>query len=141
MERSRPFLGQVRLVSVPYLGQVVAADQPPYEGCERLGYQRMPFLGPDLQAKVDAAKAAGRAIVPTPTGRVLNQGTRSETVEAAYWSCPPQYAKLEKPDQAISPSTAPTPMVETPAGESRFPIVPVASGLAAASLLAYLIFK
>jgi hypothetical protein len=123
-----------------HLGQVVASDQPPYEGCERLGYNRMPFMEPDLQAKIDAAKASGRAIVPTPTGRVLNQGTRSETVEAAVWSCPPQYAKLEKPDQAVSPSTAPTPMVETPAGESRFPIMPVA-GLAAAGLLAYLLFK
>jgi hypothetical protein len=125
------------LVKKPYLGQIVAADQPPYEGCERLGYNRTPFMEPDLQAKIDAARATGRAIVPTPTGRVLNQGTRSETVEAAYWSCPPQYAKFEKPDQAGAPSTA-----ESPAREpSPFPILPVVGGLAATGLLAYLIFR
>jgi len=109
----------------------VGADQPPYEGCERLGYNRVPFMEPELQAKIDAARASGRAIVPKSTGRVMNQGTRSETVEAVYWSCPPQYAKFEEPDQAVEPT------VES----SKLPIAPVVGGLVVAGLFAYLIFK
>lgn len=133
---NQAFLGQVRLVRMPYLGQVVAADQPPFDGCERIGYNRSPFMESELQAKIEEAKAAGRSVTATPTGRILNQGSRSETVETVYWSCPPQYAQQEQPDQTAVPWPAPTPA----AAPSEFPVVPVVGGLAAAGLLAYLSF-
>lgn len=140
-----PFLGQVQLV--PYTGfrlgqrvpMVAYGDEPaPHEGCERLGYNQSPIMEPELQAKMAQAQASGRSVVPMPTGRTLNPGTRSETEEAVYWSCPKLYPKFEPPGVTAGPTAGPS--VAPPTGApSPFPTALAVGGLAAAGLVAFFI--
>lgn len=148
-----PFLGQVRLV--PYagfrLGQRVPVvaygdEPPPHEGCERLGYNQSPFMEPELQAKMSQTQASGRSVVPLPTGRTLNPGTRSETEEVVYWSCPKLYPKFEPPSVSVGPAAGPTAAPPTgpvapPEATSPSSTALVVGGLVAAGLIAFLTFR
>jgi hypothetical protein len=154
---NQAFLGQVRLVRHPYpnfrLGQSTA------EGCELLGFQVQPFLtaDPELQARVEQAKASGLQVVEVPSSRSRTSLSPPGSIVTAdmvpgteLWACPPTwrspYPRLEPPG---APEGPPGPRPSIPGGPGdppsepsakEFPIVPVVGGLAAAGLLAYLIF-
>lgn len=131
-----PFLGQIRprrlgqrVPMVPY-----GEEPAPLEGCERVGYNQSAIMEPELEAKMAAVRAAGRSLVPMPTGRTINPGTRSETQEVLYWSCPMQYAKTE----GLAPKEEPAITSPIPSSEDVPPLVYVAGAVAGIGLIAWL---
>jgi hypothetical protein len=70
-------------------------------------------------------------VIAVPTGRILNQGTRSETAETVYWDC------LSPEEASTVPPTGGTPAT------SAFPTTTllVVGGLAAVGLVAFLVLR
>lgn len=130
------------VVNLNGLGQPIGTGEAPRAGCTKLGVQTMPFRGPALEAAMEKASADGLQIVPVSTGRMLNQGTRSETVETIYWACPSQPVTYQT--TAISPSESPVPASsQASVSSAGFPskTVLAVGGLAAAGLIAFLALR
>lgn len=152
-----PFLGQVRLVPrAGYrLGQPAPPpDQPPREGCTEIGVQTQWSLSlqSDLQTKVDQAKASGLQIVFVPTGSIFAEGSKSEQEEQVIWACPPLYPMICKPGEKCGPGQTgalpeqapgtPEPPMAPEGTPSAFPTtLAVGGGVAAAALVAFLVFR
>lgn len=155
------------MVRMPYLGQGVVSDQPTatailtepevralnnalrylatkegmrYVNCPKLVSESYPgpraMIFPDplwlrLQEKVGNALAVGGKGMPVTISLEGDEVTVAKVVLDCYMT-----------DQAQRGGIQGTPLVEAPSGEpSRFPILPVVGGLAAAGVLAYLIFR
>jgi hypothetical protein len=128
-----PFLGQVRLVRVPYLGQVVRSVSGPDAAralallTETIEKNPSCFAGEDLSVAYGLQSLFGKYGQAT-----LNEdGAR---VLAAAEACAGM-----RPTEVMAPRgelVAPVPT----APPSQFPVAPVVGGLAAAGLLAYLAF-
>lgn len=163
------FLGQVVVVQRAYLGQEEAFRASlEKQGCTFLGFQggREPALTtvPDLQAKIDQAKASGLLIKEVASSRPRSAFVPPGTIVTAdmvpgteLWACPavdqpPIYPIECKPGSTdcgpgtaqpppatpgqASPPVQPLPLAPAPAQPD---LVPVAAGAGVVAILAALI--
>lgn len=106
--------------------------------CTKIGTIQSWMMDEALRVREEQETAASRTILRIPTGRIFAEGSKSEAHEIEIWSCPSAPASTSSGQ--VSPGGAQT-VTPQAAPSSGFPVVPVVGGLAAASLLAYLIFR
>jgi hypothetical protein len=147
-----PWLGQVRLVQRPSLGNIAerfpeppADAKSPGNGCVFVG-GRNAFSMEALNARIKDAQAIGytdiHEIDVPPCDPAKDPFFRCQIVGGNppykyVWACPVQQAAVPPPSQPSSPGASAAPALAASSGTA----LAVGGGIAAAGLLAFLAFR